>query len=229
MKNQRSWIALTVLLLAVCTTRAWADVYLENRETLGGAKNAASQAWVSDLALRVDVQDRGHNLSYVYLRDLQRLRIIDHSAKTYRELGYVQLQGEQARGYDIVPTLFSRLGEFTPINTRLCRFYQGLKHDKKTADVWTVDPRQLALSSDAYKTLQEARPFLQNYAPELAAFFNAGSRAWEATDGYSGVLVKRTVYDSKGRPVQNLELGRAEERAADPSLYQTPAGYKKTS
>lgn len=219
-----------LLLLAIFFLKnsAAAVVHLEDQQS--NEKNiplSSSQAWVSDTALRVDATEKGHDLSYIYLRPEQMLYIVDHKTKTYRQVDQAKLQAEHAKGYDIVPMQFTRFGEYINMDTKQCKFYNGLKLDHKQADVWTADPRQLGISSDAYKTMQASRQFLQAYASEAAAFFHAGSRQWETDKGYSGVPVKTVTYGKKGNLARSIELSKIEQVDVNDDFFALPQGYKK--
>ena len=113
------------------------------------------------------------------------------------------------------------------MDAKMCKFYQGLKLNLKQSDVWTADPRQLGLSSDAYKTMQNARLYLQTYAPDVAGFFHAGSRQWESQQGYSGVPVKSVSYAKNGTALKTTQLTKVDQvDVSEAEFYTVPAGYK---
>ena len=221
----RYFFLVSVLVIGISVS-ASAAVHMVNQEQ-AAKKSESSEAWVSDTALRVDATEKGRSLSYIYHRDDQQLMIVDHKAKTYRLVDAQILQKEQAKGYDIAPIQFSRFGEYINIDAKMCRFYNGIKLNKKQTDVWTVDPRQVGLSSDAYKTMQDARLYMQTYASDVAAFFHAGSRQWEGAQGYSGIPVKSVIYSKNGKEARSIQLQKIENIDVKDDFFAVPQGYKK--
>lgn len=227
MKIKFGFCILTGLIL-LGAVRAFAGVVLENQQSLPNGKTTVhSLAWVDDSHLRVDIQEKNKDLSYIYDQTQGKLWVLDHRAKHYREIDPLLLEKQAAKGYDLVPVNFALHGPGESSGAWLCKVYEGSKASLTQNKLWTVDPRQLNLSPEAYKTLQGARAYLQAYAPEAAAFFHAGSRAWENNQGYSGVPVRLMNYSKDGKLSGKIELTKAEAQDISLEKFVVPAGYKK--
>ncbi len=218
---------LSVGFLVICGAQASAALYLQNEERyIKDNRSSQAQAWVDERYLRIELRRGNQNDIYLFDRDGMSFVILNERQKTFRV--YAQAEIEKGlKGYDAVPLRYA-VSLPTYKEGWRCNQYNGVKQGVLRQQMFTVDRRQFEVSTEAYRTLQSARVFLDVLAPDVVAFFHAGNVEWErGAQGYAGIPVIQNNFDKDGQLLRTTQITQSSAADVPTDFYSVPEDYRE--
>lgn len=107
-----------------------------------------------------------------------------------------------------------------------CDRYDGYSAGRKTSEICTVAPETLGFSMADFGVLGKLSDFVRAIMPQLGdQIVGAGSPEL----GYSGIPVRTATTDPRSGRTVTMQVTEARRAAFEDSIFQVPAGYKRTS
>lgn len=105
-----------------------------------------------------------------------------------------------------------------------CTKYEGYVGQQKTAEVCTVDPKDLGVTAADFDIARQLAEFMKSLAPAAANQILTIGKAEE--QGFAGVPVRNISYQN-GQVESTVELTEVRHTTFPASTFEIPAGFRK--
>ncbi|MDD2890500.1 MAG: DUF4412 domain-containing protein [bacterium] len=207
--------------------------------------------------MRIDTKARGEEQSFIFRKDKETFWVVNYKEKSFIEMTKKDLRVLKAKMEEAIKVMEEQMKNLPPeqkemlekmmkgqmpgntpkivykkisagekVNKWVCNKYEGYIENNKEEEIWTTDWEKLGLSVNDFKVMQDVSEFIGEFSKGLgASFYKVGIE--ENKQSYIGIPIKTINYSGK-EVVYTTELKEIQKQDLASSLFDVPAGFKKT-
>jgi hypothetical protein len=207
--------------------------------------------------MRIDTKAGGEEQSFIFRKDKETFWVVDYKEKSFMEMTKKDLQAMKAKIEGAMKVMNEQMKNLPPeqkemmekmmkgqmpgnapkivykkispgekVNQWVCNKYEGYMENKKEEELWTTDWEKLGLSVNDFKVMQDVSEFIGEFSKGLgASFYKVGIEGNKQS--YVGIPIK-TINYSGNKVLYTTELKEIQRKDLASSLFDVPAGFKKT-